>query len=731
MENKALGSEKIFHGDIEMTFCHDGDGNKLNMLRMKPVLHGAGTDEDAGSDELYSQPNFQMTVAGCNYGIQEGVNIGGSQVPHDVRLKDFRHDESGAEFVYVHDILGLEITLHMTFIKGANVIRQYNTVKNIGDSEKVITHFSSANICGIEPLGKLPWDHPGKFMIHYCVNTWQGEGQWRSVSLEDAGIYSCSVHQNTNTFRLSSTGSWSTSRFMPFILLENTETKQIWYAQIETSSAWHFEVGHRKKGPGMRGEMYITADGADENTSGWHIRLHPGESFDTVPCAFGCVNGGFEEAVCEMTKYRRSHIKPVPAWENEAPLFFNDYMNCLWADPSEDKLIPLIDAACEAGAEGFCIDAGWFGISGKPWGNVLGDWEPSPDRFGKGGLKCIIDYITSKGMRAGLWIEFESCGKDAALYAKDDSYFLTRSGERIGGERAMPDFRNPHVREYMHGVFDRLIDMGVTYFKNDYNQSAALGDDKYTESAAEGLIEHIRAVYSFIDEVRAKHPGVIIEACAGGGLRGDNGMASHCHLLNTSDQEIYTRYPSVIQGSLACILPEQATIWSYPWPLLILKASDPSLLSSHEYMSEMTDGEQTVFNMINGMCGNMLLSGRIDRADGFNRELIKKGCAYYKSIRKYTHSSVPFYPIGLTRINKEAYAAFGLRNDDARKMFIAVWRINAPYDSITLDLKKCITGAKVAYQAGTGVAVHISEGSRITVDFTKKLQAAFIEADYK
>lgn len=713
-----------------MTLTYDESNESLSMISFMPCNEA----QDGG----YSQPNFQMTVSGCNYGIQEGVNIGGSKIPHEVKLKSFDCNENGAEFTYIHNALSLEIVLHMEFIKGANVIRQYNTVKNTGTSDKVITHFSSANICGIGLGGALPWDSADKYRIHYCVNTWQGEGQWRSISLSVAGIYACSVHQNTNTFSLASTGSWSTSRFMPFVLFENIETKQIWYAQIESSSAWHFEIGHRKKGPGMDGEMYLAADGADENTSGWFKRLAPGESFDTVPAAFGCVNGGFDEAIWEMTKYRRSYIKPSPAWSGDAPLFFNDYMNSLWADPSKEKLIPLIDAAAAADAEGFCIDAGWFGLLGKPWGGVLGDWNPSPDRFGEEGLQGIIDYILSKGMRAGLWTEFEACGSDAEFYKNDDSCFLMRHGIRIGGERAMLDMRSEHVRSYLHGVFDRLIDMGVTYFKNDYNQTTAAGDDKYTESASDGLISHIRALYSFFDELRERHPDVIFEACAGGGLRGDNGISAHCHLQNTSDQEIYWRYPYSIQGSLACILPEQATIWSYPWPLLILKSSDPSVLSSSAYANEMADGEQTVFNMVNAMCGNMLLSGRIEYADELNSKLVREGCEYYKRIRKYTHNALPFFPIGITPINTDGYVALGLKNDEAGKMFIAVWRINAESDTLSLSLDKylkCgaakIENAKIAYPLTLGsTSLTLSEDKHsIEVKFTKNIQAVFVEID--
>ena len=437
-----------------------------------------------------------------------------------------------------------------------------------------------------------------------------------------------------------------------------------------------------------------------------------------------------------MTIYRRNHLKPAPAWEGCAPLMYNDYMNALWADPTEEKLIPLIDAAAEAGAEGFCIDAGWFGSKDENWGTSMGDWIPSEDRFGKMGLKGIADYIKSKGMRPGFWIEFEGCCEKAALYQKPDDWFIMRHGKRVGGSRAMLDFRNPEVREFVHGIFDKMVDMGFSYVKNDYNQSTALGDDKYTESAADGLLEHIRAVYSFLDEVRERHPMLMIENCGGGGLRGDYGIASHCHFQNTSDQEIYWRYPSIFQGMLANFVPEQTTIWSYPWPLLIGDAkADLSCLCTPAYIASMADGEQTVFNMVNGCCGNMLLSGHIDYADEFNMKLIKEGASYYKYMRPFIEKSFAVFPIGHTPINRKEPRVLGLKVPSAGKMFLFVWRVDTPESCFEIDLGKYFTrikSIKTGYPVDLGgVTFDVDqEMCKLKVYFTGNRQARVFEIDY-
>ena len=59
-------------------------------------------------------------------------------------------------------------------------------------------------------------------------------------------------------------------------------------------------------------------------------------------------------------------------------------------------------------------------------------------------------------------------------------------------------------------------------------------------------------------------------------------------------------------------------------------------------MDALADGEQTAFNMINALCGVLYLSGRIDKADKFNRQLIKEGTDVYKAYRSHNHTSVSY-----------------------------------------------------------------------------------------
>ena len=106
------------------------------------------------------------------------------------------------------------------------------------------------------------------------------------------------------------------------------------------------------------------------------------------------MTGSFDKAMGELTKYRRK-IRRRNKDNQRLAVIFNDYMNCLWGDPTAEKEFPLVDAAAEAGCEYFCIDAGWY--ADGFWWDEVGEWKESRKRF-PNGVKEVADYIRKKGM---------------------------------------------------------------------------------------------------------------------------------------------------------------------------------------------------------------------------------------------------------------------------------------------------------------------------------------------
>lgn len=618
----------------------------------------------------------------------------------------------------------LEVTVKLQFVEGADVIKQTNSVKNIGKEAVTLTHFSSALVGGVGLSGLLPWYDKRKIKVHYCLSHWQGEFQWRTDTLEHLGLRPQTAHAwDCTSCRFTSVGSWSTGKYYPMVMLENTETGKVWYIEHEGAYNWTIEIGNKNGKDG--GTLFFEANSADEQTGGFVHELKPGETYTASSCVYGCTDGTFEDGVRELLKYKRKTT--LGHWDTPfAPACFNDYMNCVWGQPTREKLEPIVDAAASAGCELFCMDAGWY-LKGQ--GN--GSWLENDELYGKDGLHGMIEYIASKGMKPGIWLEVENAFRDTQLYK--DECVLKRNGEYVNPDRASLNFENKKVREYIIGVFDKLYDMGIRFVKNDYNISTLIGAQTDGVCNATGLKRATDAFYSLIDEVKAKHPDLKIENCGSGAMRCDNGTLSHFELQSTSDQEQYTWNSSIVSGALSVMPPEKAGIWAYPYPISYYENQEKAeIWKDKAYIAKMADGEQTVYNMINALCGTLYLSGRIEHMDRKNFALVKEGVKAFKKYRLHNANGYPVWPCGHFDMGDRSYSAHGILSENKKKLTLAVYRRDVCDDTIMIDLSKYTsknTKVKLAYPSNPmGAEYSFAPSSGIlTVKLPKANSARFFE----
>ncbi len=625
------------------------------------------------------------------------------------------------------------VTESRTHYEGISATRRSVTVRNDGIAPLTVDLASSAFIEGIgrdTAEGKRWYDH--RFILHYTHMVWQGEAQWRHAYIEDLGLYPTYNHGHQRTITFRSVGSWSTTRYYPLVMLEDTATGETHYFELHASSGWYIEIGAR--GYQDNSALYVLMSGACEDNDGWFVKLAGGESYTTIPSVYGTVKGGFEDAVAELTAYKRlTSVASFPM--GHVPVCFNDYMNCLWAQPTRDRLMPLIKAAARAGCEIFVIDAGWFGRPGE-WSIHNGDWQPQDDLFGEGGLRGICKDIMAHGMLPGVWLELETVDSRSDFAKAHPEALLTRHGHPIGRWQCFMDFRQPVVRDHLMQVFNDLYDMGVRFVKNDYNHTTGATIDAHEGvSGALALHEHAAAFLTFIDNVIATHPGFLIENCNSGANRCDHGALSHFHLQSTSDQEYYDRYPSIIEGMLALMPPEKAGIWAYPYPVDFHLREEQAevfpLVSKpvKRMIAEQATGWQTAFNMVSGMMGALYLSGRICYADEKNASLIGDAIAIYKENRDILAEAVPVWPQGHLRLSEGGHTAQGLINRGRGKLLLALWQIRTEATETTVDLTPYISDDATvarAYPDLDGFAYSLNDGY-LTVRFPEGNAAAYFE----
>ena len=495
--------------------------------------------------------------------------------------------------------------------------------------------------------------------VHLAESDWLAENRWQRRKLRESRLPDVDLATHRQPPRgalvVTSQGSWSTGAYLPAGVLHDTATGQALAWQLEHNGAWRWEVGERLDG------LYVAAFGPTDADHQWQHTLEPGQEFTTVPVGIAVGTNGFEDAVAALTRYRRAIRRPD---DGQLPVVFNDYMNTINGDPTTEKLLPLIDAAAIAGAEYFCVDAGWYDEDGTWWDSV-GAWAPSTSRF-PNGLGEVVDRITAAGMAPGLWLEPEVVGVRSPLAESlpPDAFFQRNGRRQVEHGRYHLDLTHPAAVAHLDATVDRLVnDFGIRYFKLDYNINPGPGTTSKVDSAGDGMLAHNRAYLRWLEGVLDRHPGLVLENCASGAMRMDYAILSRLQLQSTSDQQNPLHYPPIAVAAPMAVLPEQSASWAYPQP-------------------EMSD-EEIAFTLCTGMLGRLYLSGHLDQMSVRQFALVHNAVTTHKAIREDLARAVPFWPLGLPAWTAP-WLALGLRTEEYA--YLAVWRRPGATEDVELPI---------------------------------------------
>lgn len=555
-------------------------------------------------------------------------------------LKYESHIEGEDKLIFIMKSEKFRVTQHYEFFGGIKAVRSYATVENIGE-DVGLEYVSSFCMYGFD-IEKL-W---------LCHNSWCRELQWYDYLPENLGFNHINDF-STKRIAVSNTGTWPTKEYLPLGIIQNENESIFW--QIESNNSWNFELSD------IQNVNYLKLSGPSEQENAWWKDLKHGESFETVKTAV-CFGKTVDGVFGEMTEYRRK-IAYRSAADAELPVIFNDYMRCLNADPTSEKEFAVIDAAAAVGAEVFCMDAGWY--ADGTWWETVGEWKVCESRFAHG-MGEVFDYIRKKGLKPGIWLEPEVMGINCPIVNEfsDDCFFMRHGKRIIDHGRYHFDFRCKKVTDFLDRVVDGLIsDYGIEYFKFDYNIDGGLGTEVNSDSFGDGLVRHGEAYLGWIDGLYARHPGLIIENCASGGMRMDYKSLAHTSMQSLSDASDFKPTAVISAMSATAVIPEQAQVWVLP-------------------MRDHTEYEISL-NAANAMFARPVVSGETHLLSRKQFAALKDGVDFYKSIRCEIPYLKPFYPCGAAHFGDEwmVNGYFGDGHD-----YLCVKRIGGADDAASIDI---------------------------------------------
>jgi alpha-galactosidase len=162
------------------------------------------------------------------------------------------------------------------------------------------------------------------------------------------------------------------------------------------------------------------------------------------------------------------------------------------------------------------MDAGWYPNDGGWWNT--GTWEVDTKRFPRG-LRAISDVAHARGVKTIVWFEPERVTKNTRLWNEHPEWLL-------GGDPncRLLDMGNAAARTWLTDHIDRTIrEQGIDLYRQDYNINplgAWRGNDAPDR---QGITEtrYIEGYLAYWDELRRRHPGMLIDSCSSGGRRND------------------------------------------------------------------------------------------------------------------------------------------------------------------------------------------------------------------
>ena len=276
------------------------------------------------------------------------------------------------------------------------------------------------------------------------------------------------------------------------------------------------------------------------------VVLGPGASLTAPDAILAVSTQGRNGAMAQHHAAMRQRLCWPTGTMRPRPVHLNSWEACYF-DHDEDRIVALAQAAAEIGVERFILDDGWFrGRNDDRAG--LGDWTADPVKYPQG-VKPLAERVRAMGMEFGLWVEPEMVNPDSDLYRRHPDWALHLPG------RPQPTARNqlvlnlglPAVRDYLFAALDALLrEVPISYLKWDHNR----------DLAPAGGQAQVVGTYDLLARLRAAHPDVEIEGCAGGGGRSDAGLIPFVHRFWTSDNIDAVRRVPVQRGFQALLPPE-------------------------------------------------------------------------------------------------------------------------------------------------------------------------------
>lgn len=285
-----------------------------------------------------------------------------------------------------------------------------------------------------------------------------------------------------------------------------------------------------------------------------------------------------------------------------------------------------------------------------------GNWFAKPAEFPRG-LGPVGEACDKAGLRFILWFEPERVAPNTQIANEHPEFVF---GGKEGG---LYKLNEPEARKWLTELLSkRITEYHLDVYRNDFNADPLDHWRKNDAPDRQGMTEirYIEGLYAMWDELRARHPGLLIDNCASGGRRIDIEMCSRSVPFWRSDTSCFSGHPEWNQ--------EQSMALSQYVPLHTACVWVPE---RYDARSAATSGLLCQFDYMN---------------PNFPMEKAQALIAEAKANQKYWYGD--FYPLTPCTLDNTQLAAWQFHRPDLDEgLVLAFRRSECPYLGLILGLE--------------------------------------------
>ncbi|GAA2939762.1 MULTISPECIES: alpha-galactosidase [Streptomyces] len=491
---------------------------------------------------------------------------------------------------------GLRAALCYETVPGTDVILRWTELSCTGEEELRLERLDSAAV-------SIPVTDGAR--LTYLTGQWSQE--FRRTQLE----------LTRGRFEMASTQGVPGHAYAPWLAVQDAAepaegATPTYGVALEWSGNWHMAADAEPGGAVRIRAGRVPHEGA--------VRLAPGATLTTprLACAFS--PDGLDGLARVWHRYERR--LSGERLERTRKVLYNSW-EATGFDVDAAAQLELARTAADMGAELFVVDDGWFTGRHDETGG-LGDWFPDPANF-PDGFDHFIDEVRATGMDFGLWVEPEAVSPASRLYAEHPEWVYRIDGRpaTLVREQLLLDLGRRDVQDFVVATLDRLLgDHAISYLKWDMNrpptERGRPGGGPVEEQDLDAA--HVAGYLRVLDHLRARHPHVTVEGCAGGGGRIEHATLARTDVVWPSDNTAPLDRLAIQYGYLHAHAPHTMSSWVTDSPGVF----DPRPRS-------------LAFRFVTAMAGVLGIGADIRHWSAGQRAEAARWVSRYKEIRDVVH----------------------------------------------------------------------------------------------